>query len=682
MKSQAAFEFIVLASVMMGIFVVFFAITSENIIDMNDARRDKVAQDIMDTVVAELELAQQSMDGYTRNFTMPEYVEGNPYEIHINNIGPGKNILTLMYMDKLYNQQVSVTLEGASNAVYKGINQVKKTQGKITVLNGDDPCNKVTTVGPKSYCLGGRCYCQQGNYAFGELYMGNPDNICTKENDFDLAFEPALNPPVDECMKGCVNFDWCNPPPGIEPDESRPYSPAVGVLDIADKSATLVFTTNESAKAAVRYGILNNEVCPQWENMVQEAKENSLMRNFRIRLTDLIAETAYCFRIDVGDQKGASQRYSDEDDIPVYINNEKKNTFATVADISPPEIKSVDVFIYFDELPLNEFNYMDKARISANVIDDSGVNFVKATIKQKDNGYETMKDVEFRDYDSSCDPDSSPYDNIYITCFDIDKDFAKYSSYAADKNTLFYASYDSSTAAEKGGMPLPLSGGAEIADARYGSGVKLDAADKLAYDAAGILDTGNGTVEFWFKPVLNTGSIQYLFYLQGSSGSLSLSRLGNSLTFLIKSPSGTFAVDSTSLALGDRWHFVALTWENLNSGKSDAKMRMFIDGNQAADSEEDVNINLIAGDAFYVGSYPPTEIGVDNAQSIIDQFRILDQAKSNYYLTADYETINNYDIYLSVQDDAIPDKHSRLNILPGQYPGTGTFEVNYKAVGQ
>ena len=180
-KSQAAFEFIVLAGVMMAIFVMFFAIASEKVVEFTEARRDKVAQDIMDVITAELELAKESLDGYTRNFTMPQTIEGNDYEITINSFGEGKNMLSLKYADKIYNQEIFVELEGTVNTVYKGINQIKKMNGKITVYNGDDPCNDVT-IGMNSYCIGGKCYCTSGYYA--------PQGVCEHENDFDLDCGP------------------------------------------------------------------------------------------------------------------------------------------------------------------------------------------------------------------------------------------------------------------------------------------------------------------------------------------------------------------------------------------------------------------------------------------------------------------------------------------------------------
>src|SRR3989339_1671278 len=82
-KSQSAMEFIMLASFMLLVVLGFFAVTSSKLLEAKEEGNRQIAQDIAEFAYREIEIAKSVNDGYTRNFTMPQTVNGVSYSINI-----------------------------------------------------------------------------------------------------------------------------------------------------------------------------------------------------------------------------------------------------------------------------------------------------------------------------------------------------------------------------------------------------------------------------------------------------------------------------------------------------------------------------------------------------------------------------------------------------------------------
>ncbi|MFC1730254.1 LamG domain-containing protein [candidate division KSB1 bacterium] len=672
LKAQASFEFIMLIGFMMIMFVTFFAIATDQIADMNLARRDKIAQDILDTIVTEFELAHQSLDGYSRNFTLPDYVEGQSYEITLYK----NRMLVLIYMDKTYNEELPFELEGSSN-VYKGINRIHKLNGGVGVVAGDDPCypGGLPIAGTNSYCIGGECYCTSGNYAYGEEF-GSLNNICTHENDFKLT--------TLECSYGCVDIDWCNPAPAIEPVD--PYNPTV-IVDVNDSSALLDFQTNESAMATVRYDVVSGS-CSLWDNLAGEITSSGFQTSFEdFALSDLVPETRYCFRIRLIDQKGASQDYG--------TNILPGHEFITEPDQSAPVLRSVRFDpVLSDTFPT--FDYGQPIQLIANITDHTGVDLDEtyATIKQDVEG--NLVDIitlnNFEDeittcYGKSIATPNERDDDIYIHCFEIDNNFAKHGSYRPDQHTMLYSSFDVGFDADfaRGSKTATLTNLAIVEDivaARFGNGLEIGTGEYLTYPGSNNYNTDSGTIEFWIRPsLMPPSSPEDLVIIKGPS-----SPFQNDLRIFIESSTlSSWIIDSsgnqkkidaatTQLSI-NTWYFVAFTWDNLNSGNSNAEMHIYINGVEEGmiDSE---SINLVLNSNIFIGS---DIFSGTSTKPTIDQFRILDYAKSGAEIMDDYDITREYFIYFRTQDTNNP-AYVRENIKPGQYDGPLSFPVNYKII--
>lgn len=673
-KSQAALEFLILSGVMMTIFVFFFAVATGKIAEMNEERRDKIASDIMDSVISELELAQQSLDGYTREFTLPENIEGREYEMALSNL-QGENILSVKYMDKIYNRDVNVELAAASNRIYKGKNIVTKTNAGITVFNGNDPCiNLIEQIGhdPKnSYCMGGMCYCFHGYYAPGEGYiLEDPaKKICTKENDVDLA--------ADECQYGCMPDDACNPAPAIVP-----FNPSNGKATVfvskgqpPDTTAKITFDTNESATAVVWYLQSVGGVCPEEfpEKSYKQASADSLSKHFEILLIDMHADSEYCFEIKIWDSKKSERIYK--------TSNLDPNSLTTDPDQSPPLVRYARIF----PAPTNSMYYLygERLELFANITDDSEIDWdnTRAVIKQViDDGSETPPLValnQLEDQDSQCELSSAPtfydveHDDGHMQCFWIDNLFGKYASYSKDSSTLFYAGFDdgvnadyaagnaaASAAVQPSAVPATVPG-------RYGNAMQMMTASQgVSYGTAGNMNIAQGTAEMWVKPEFSDALPHPLFYLGGSDGTnkLYLYKSGNSLSLLLKISQNEYVWSMQALNTKE-WNFIAITWKNINSADA-AEIGLYLNGEKipltavyqsnvplpdVGDFEmPPLSLGTLSAN-FYLG-YDPSLTPSPDPKITMDQFRILSKAATQQEIAADYATERKYKVYFETKD--------------------------------
>lgn len=123
LKSQSAVEFIFLASFMLLVVVGFFAVTSSKMLEAREEGSKKIAQDIAEFAYREIEIAKSVNDGYTRNFTMPQTVNGVSYSINItDNRELAVNYSGYEYIKFLSNVTGNIT---------KGSNRISKRNGFV-----------------------------------------------------------------------------------------------------------------------------------------------------------------------------------------------------------------------------------------------------------------------------------------------------------------------------------------------------------------------------------------------------------------------------------------------------------------------------------------------------------------------------------------------------------------------
>jgi len=161
---------------------------------------------------------------------------------------------------------------------------------------------------------------------------------------------------------------------------------------------------------------------------------------------------------------------------------------------------------------------------------------------------------------------------------------------------LLYLPFDGSAqAALSGGdaSVINAAGSYRFKPGLRGKCVELNA--DCRYNTAGNFNAAAGTVAVWLRPNWkgNDGPGHYLFCLYGSNqvkdswmhNRWSVLAAGGKLNFGVY-PAGAGMQTAVEAPVGDwqpgQWHHVAVTWENLNSGKADAQLCLYVDGKLAA----------------------------------------------------------------------------------------------------
>jgi len=122
LKGQSAMEFLVLISILIIVFIAFYAIVFQRIQDTNNKKDVLLGEDMASKVQREILLAAKVSDGYSREFTLPDTIEGMDYNILIS----GKELTV-----KTPNTEIVKPIPVVIGNIAKGLNIINKTDGII-----------------------------------------------------------------------------------------------------------------------------------------------------------------------------------------------------------------------------------------------------------------------------------------------------------------------------------------------------------------------------------------------------------------------------------------------------------------------------------------------------------------------------------------------------------------------
>ena len=122
MKSQAAMEFMILVGILLLVFSIMFGVIASKTTDMSKKKEIIIADDIVTKVQKETNLAARVLDGYSREFTLPQNIANKDYNISI----VGNEVI--LSTEKQDFWRVIPTVVGN---VTKGNNRINKTNGII-----------------------------------------------------------------------------------------------------------------------------------------------------------------------------------------------------------------------------------------------------------------------------------------------------------------------------------------------------------------------------------------------------------------------------------------------------------------------------------------------------------------------------------------------------------------------
>ena len=123
-KGQGAMEFIILAGMLLLMFIIISGITLDRTIHINRKRDIILGEDLVTKVQKEINLAARVLDGYSRNFTLPQKLGTKNYTILI----AGQE--AIVRTDKGDFWRVIPNVTGDIN---KGVNRINKTNGTIYI---------------------------------------------------------------------------------------------------------------------------------------------------------------------------------------------------------------------------------------------------------------------------------------------------------------------------------------------------------------------------------------------------------------------------------------------------------------------------------------------------------------------------------------------------------------------
>jgi hypothetical protein len=667
-KSQSSLEFLVLAGFMFLFFVGFAAVAGTKIIDFQEILKTRQVQDIMEVVKTEIQLAVTSMDGYKRNFYLPESIEGRNYTMGIID-----DSLVLLYDGKRYEYSLpgeAGTIKYPETTIYKGKNTIMKSDGEILILSSD-PCQWLDK-GANSYCLGGTCYCDPGSYdtqcddTKDEDGDGIRDNDGIFEDDFIVHHCGNLSK-GDEYMGqiilpiDCIAVvDPCNKPPIFISGPSL-------VGSATERGASIYFESSDPLiRAIVSYTtVIDTASCTNSLDFSDsQTFPLSDSKSATVTLEGLVPSRTYCFRVEIFDKKEGSK----------LSTAGPSTTFTTTEDTVAPLI--TNIFIT-PELGYLATEFTVTAKIdepsdlyAAELMINSTLNEqIKKYVLDDDMVYDsatgtltlhfTVEDplgTGFMDHNSSTsyDPLSMLFYNRFDNPISFDADWAVNPSATAQ------------------GTPEHIKG-------RFSDAVKISAGDKLSYLITGNMNLNKGTIEFWTKtPWAGDSIIPHYFFQEGAGGDTDprmtiFQSSDNNLYFSVHYPSGdtkaaSLPLDSSPFMWDEgSFYFIAATWDFDNIDPSRREIVLYINGTQknvvsSVPALPALSDHFVIGGSSYQSGY--------EADAVIDHFVIFNDIRTQDQIKLDMIRSKQYLIDLSLKD-ASDQENSKY------YDNLKTFTIKY-----
>jgi len=123
-NSQTSIEFVILVGFVLFFFTAFFLTINGNMSDKIKERQTKLVIEIASTVQDEIDLAFESIDGYYRKFTIPDYVASKSYDIDIT-----EGMVYVRTTDKKH--AIALPVQNITGQVQKGDNIIQKENGVV-----------------------------------------------------------------------------------------------------------------------------------------------------------------------------------------------------------------------------------------------------------------------------------------------------------------------------------------------------------------------------------------------------------------------------------------------------------------------------------------------------------------------------------------------------------------------
>lgn len=133
-KAQSATEFTLLTSFMLFVFIIFFVIIQNKIVDIQEQRNVQYVRSIANALENEVNLAEGAAVGYTRVFTLPYDIGGEEYTIEF-----ASDEVLITFKDIKYPVFFSSAI-GSDATIGPGNNIIQTKTGSIAIQNSSAIC--------------------------------------------------------------------------------------------------------------------------------------------------------------------------------------------------------------------------------------------------------------------------------------------------------------------------------------------------------------------------------------------------------------------------------------------------------------------------------------------------------------------------------------------------------------
>ncbi len=125
-KGQVAIELLILITFLLFLFTIFFLSINENLSEKINARKNLAIKEIAIAIQDEINLASTSSDDYKRIFEIPTTVQGQDYQVNIQD-----NLVSVKTED--HKHAIALPVKNITGNITKGENTISKTNGVITL---------------------------------------------------------------------------------------------------------------------------------------------------------------------------------------------------------------------------------------------------------------------------------------------------------------------------------------------------------------------------------------------------------------------------------------------------------------------------------------------------------------------------------------------------------------------
>jgi len=188
-------------------------------------------------------------------------------------------------------------------------------------------------------------------------------------------------------------------------------------------------------------------------------------------------------------------------------------------------------------------------------------------------------------------------------------------------------------------------------DAKYGRGIQANSAKRYAvYPTLQSINIEEGTIQMWIRPNWNFGVLEEKYFFDmgfNDSGSNRFSLYygnplggkGTQLVFNIHdsdptSPFNEYAISAPVFWTAGDWVYVAVTWENISSGSTNAEMHLHIDGREVGTPITNSQITVeVKPSLMFLGQSFMSQTLDNSSDAVFDDFKISDRALTSSEIT-------------------------------------------------